>query len=38
MRVNNVREDGETGFKVNIIKNFCNDTNISLFFKAFQFI
>ncbi|KAA6353261.1 MAG: hypothetical protein EZS28_051212, partial [Streblomastix strix] len=32
--VNNIRGDGETGFKANIIRQFCEDNKISLYFTG----
>ncbi|KAA6390844.1 MAG: hypothetical protein EZS28_013628 [Streblomastix strix] len=32
--VNNIRGDGETGFKANIIRQFCEDNRISLYFTG----
>ncbi|KAA6374002.1 MAG: hypothetical protein EZS28_030472 [Streblomastix strix] len=35
--VNNIRGDGETGFKANIIRQFCEDNKISLYFTSSPF-
>ncbi|KAA6360555.1 MAG: hypothetical protein EZS28_043918, partial [Streblomastix strix] len=35
--VNNIRGDGETGFKANIIRQFCEDNKISLYFTGSPF-
>ncbi|KAA6378568.1 MAG: hypothetical protein EZS28_025904 [Streblomastix strix] len=35
--VNNIRGDGETGFKANIIRQFCEDNRISLYFTGSPF-
>ncbi|KAA6389701.1 MAG: hypothetical protein EZS28_014775 [Streblomastix strix] len=35
--VNNIRGDGETGFKANIIKRFCNDNRITFYFTGSPF-
>ncbi|KAA6358699.1 MAG: hypothetical protein EZS28_045774, partial [Streblomastix strix] len=35
--VNNIRDDGETGFKANIIRQFCEDNRISLYFTGSPF-
>ncbi|KAA6368102.1 MAG: hypothetical protein EZS28_036371 [Streblomastix strix] len=34
MYVNNIRGDGETGFKANIVRQFCEDNRISLYFTG----
>ncbi|KAA6361979.1 MAG: hypothetical protein EZS28_042494, partial [Streblomastix strix] len=36
--VNNIRGDGETGFKANIVRQFCEDNKISLYFTGSPYI